>query len=137
MHQVNPSHRFAQQRRTPIGSIYCEIGWGLQPQPGVSIPVVMMVYSVREVTAAARADAVPMTCPTVLDSKPWPYYFPAPVAIPYGRAMALRTDGGEESLQPELLHTKIKYKRSHIKAMALIERPWGRRSLGTCATTTF
>lgn len=99
------------------------------PQPGMPIPVAMMVYSVREVKAAARADAVPMTCPTVLDSKPWQYYFPAPEVIPYGRAMALRTDGGEESLQPELLHTKIEYKRSHIKAMALIERPWGPEEL--------
>lgn len=100
-----------------------------QPQPGLPIPVAKMVYSVREVTAAARAGAVPMTCPTVLDSKPWAYYFPAPEAIPYGRAMALRTDGDEESLQPELLHTKIVYKRSHIKSIALIERPWGPEEL--------
>jgi len=96
-----------------------------QPPPGLPIPVAMMVYSVKEVAAAARADALPMTCPTVLDSKPWPYYFPAPTVIPYGRAMALRTDGGDESLQPELLHTRIDYKRSHVRAMALIERPWG------------
>jgi hypothetical protein len=101
-----------------------------QPQPGLPIPVAMMVYSVKEVTAEARTDAVPMTCPTVLDSKPWPYYFPAPEVIPYGRAMALRTDGGDESLQPELLHTKIKYKRSHIRAITLIERPWGSEELG-------
>lgn len=100
-----------------------------QPQPRVPIPVALMVYTVKEVTVAARADAVPMTCPTVLDSKPWEYYFPAPKEIPYGRAMALRTDRGEESLQPELLHTKIEYKRSHIKAMALIERPWGPEEL--------
>ncbi len=100
-----------------------------QPQPGLPIPVVKMVYNVREVAAAARADAVAMTCPTVLDCKPSPYYFPAPEALPYGRAMALRTDGGEEGLQPEVLHTKIIYKRSHIKAMALIERPWGPEEL--------
>lgn len=84
-----------------------------------------MVYTVKEVKAAARADAVPITWPTVLDSRPWEYYFPAPQEIPYGRAMALRTDGGEESLQPELLHARIEYKRSHVRAMALIERPWG------------
>lgn len=100
-----------------------------QPQPGVPIPVALMVYTVKEVTVAARADAAPMTCPTVLDSRPWEYYFPTPEEIPYGRAMALRTDGGEESLQPELLHTRIEYKRSHIKAMALIERPWGPEEL--------
>lgn len=100
-----------------------------QPQSGVPIPVALMVYTVKEVTVAARADAVPMTCPTVLDSRPWEYYFPAPEEIPYGRAMALRTDGGEESLQPELLHTRIEYKRSHIRAMALIERPWGPEEL--------
>lgn len=100
-----------------------------QPRPGVPIPVALMVYTVKEVTVAARTDAVPMTCPTVLDSRPWAYYFPAPEEIPYGRAMALRTDGGEESLQPELLHTRIEYKRSHIKAMALIERPWGPEEL--------
>lgn len=96
-----------------------------QPPPGLPIPVAIVVYSVKEVTSAAHADAQPVTCPTVLDSKPWPYYFPAPTAIPYGRAMALRTDGGEESLQPELLHTRIEYKRNHVRAMALIERPWG------------
>ena len=100
-----------------------------EPRPGTPIPVALMVYSVREVITAARADAVPITCPTVLDSKPWPYYFPAPEVMPYGRAMALRTDGGEESLQPEILHTRIEYKRSHIKAMALIERPWGPKEL--------
>jgi hypothetical protein len=100
-----------------------------QPLPAEPIPVAMMVYSVKEVTAVARADAQPMTCPTVLDSKPWPYYFPAPMAMPYGRAMALRTDWGDESLQPEILHTKIVYKRRHIKALALIERQWGPKEL--------
>lgn len=100
-----------------------------QPRPGMPIPVALMVYSVREVTAEARADAAPFTCPTVLDSKPWPYYFPAPKAMPYGRAMALRTDGDEESLQPELLHTRIEYERSHIRALALIDRQWGPKEL--------
>lgn len=100
-----------------------------QPEPGQPIPVALMVYTVKEVKAATRADAVPMTSPTVLDTKPWEYYFPAPEEIPYGRAMALGTDGGDESLQPELLHTKIVYKRSHIKAIALIERRWGPEEL--------
>lgn len=100
-----------------------------EPQPGNPIPVALMVYSVREVAAVARADAAPFACPTVLDSKPWPYYFPAPEVIPYGRAMALRTDGDEDSLQPEILHTRIEYKRSHIRALALIDRQWGPKEL--------
>lgn len=100
-----------------------------EPQSGIPIPVALMVYSVKEVTAVARADAAPFACPTVLDSKPWGYYFPAPEVIHYGRAMALRTDGSEDNLQPEILHTRIEYKPSHIKALALIERQWGPKDL--------
>lgn len=95
-------------------------------QPEASrIPVAQMVYTVKEVLAECPAEVVAFTTPTVLDSKPWPYFFPAPGEIPYGRAMALNLTGDEDSLQAEILHTLISYKRSHLKAIGWIDRTWG------------
>lgn len=95
-----------------------------QPNSGEPIPVAQMVYSVRDVASAAPTDAAPFTTPTVLDSKPWEYFFPAPEGVPYGRAMALRTDGDEEDLQAEVLHTRIDYRREHLERLGRIERRW-------------
>lgn len=96
----------------------------LQPEAR-RIPVAQMVYTVNEVLAENLDGAVAFTTPTVLDSKPWHYFFPAPKEIPYGRAMTLNLSGDEESLQAEILHTRISYKRSHLKAIGWIDRTWG------------
>lgn len=95
-------------------------------QPVTSpIPVAQMVYTVNEVLAEQPDEAVAFTTPTVLDSKPWPYFFPAPNEIPYGRAMTLNLAGDENSLQAEILHTRISYKRNHLKDIGWIDRTWG------------
>lgn len=96
-----------------------------QPGNGQRIPVAQMVYSVREVMHGAPADATAFTTPTVLDSRPWEYFFPAPKGVQYGRAMALTDDGDEESLQAEVLHARIDYKRQHMDRIGWIEDRWG------------
>lgn len=47
------------------------------------IPIALMEYTVAEVIEAAAAKGVKsaFTAPTVLDSGPWPYFFPAPLEI--------------------------------------------------------
>lgn len=48
---------------------------------GQRIPVAQMVYDVREVMQEAPVDAIAFTTPTVLDSRPWEYFFPAPKGV--------------------------------------------------------
>jgi hypothetical protein len=58
---------------------------------GVSIPIALMEYSVAEVrkTATDFGLACAFTAPTVLDSGPWPFFFPAPPELNCGRTLAL------------------------------------------------
>lgn len=95
-----------------------------QPGDGQRIPVAQMVYSVREVMHGVPLEATAFTTPTVLDSRPWEYFFPAPKGVQYGRAMALTDDGDEETLQAEVLHTRIDYKRQHMFRIGWIENRW-------------
>jgi hypothetical protein len=71
-----------------------------------SVPVALMEYTVGEAAAAAQAagSACFATAPTVVDSKPWPYFFPAPAGLTCGRAMALFEVENGEGLLAELLH---------------------------------
>jgi hypothetical protein len=92
---------------------------------GVPIAVAQMVYTVKDVLAECPEGAAGITTPTVLDSAPWPYFFPAPREVSYGRAMALHEAGDDGSLQAEILHTRISYKKSHLTKIGRIDRKWG------------
>ena len=91
----------------------------------VSIPVALMQYTVREVKAEAASLGVStmFAAPTVLDSGPWEYFFPAPATMPCGRAMALMLVDDEKQLLAEMLHTRLTYLPHHIVALGTITRP--------------
>ena len=52
------------------------------------IPIALMEYSVSEVKAVAAnfAGSSAFAGPTVFDSGPWPFFFPAPPELPCGRS---------------------------------------------------
>jgi hypothetical protein len=89
------------------------------------IPIALMEYSVAEVRTAATAFAVSsaFTAPTVLDSDPWPYFFPAPPELCYGRTMALYKVADDKDLLAEFLHFRIVYKREHLSRLDEIRMP--------------
>lgn len=79
------------------------------------IPVALMEYTVAEVKAAASSTvSSAFTAPTVLDSGPWPYFFPAPLELCCGRTMALYEVLDDKELLAEVLHFRIEYKREHL-----------------------
>lgn len=84
-----------------------------------------MEYSVGEVNAAARAftAACAFTAPTVLDSKPWPFFFPAPPGLPCGWSMPLFEVADDKDLLAEVLHFRISYRREHIARLDQIRDP--------------
>ncbi len=88
------------------------------------IPVALMEYTVREVKAEAGGIVSMFTAPTVLDTPPWPQFFPAPSNVPYGRAMALTPIGDEKQLLAEMLHTRLTYQPHHIARLGLIKQPY-------------
>lgn len=88
-----------------------------------SIPVALMVYRLGDLTRKPDPDVVKMTSPTVLDSEPWPYFYPAPQGICYGRAMTLGTDHDESALQAELLHPRGDYKVRHLFKLGEVTTP--------------
>ena len=83
------------------------------PDPG-PIPVLLMEYQVADVlsAASARGVATAFVAPTVLDSGPWPWFFPSPVGLHYGRTVALRPSAS--TLLTEVLHPKMDYTPNHI-----------------------
>jgi hypothetical protein len=91
------------------------------------IPVALMIYPMREVVAALEdpAMACAFTVPTVLDSEPWPYFFPAPNQLPYGRAMPLAPIDDENLLLAEILHCRLRYRRDHLFKIGQIVTPLG------------
>lgn len=86
------------------------------------IPVALMEYPLRDVGDAARAAGIScaFVAPTVLDTGPWPYFFPAPPKTPYGRTMALFEVADVRQLLAELLHYRVTYRRDHIVAVGEI-----------------
>lgn len=88
------------------------------------IPVVLMQYTVQDVLDEAASLGLPhaFTAPTVLDSAPWPYFFPAPKELPYGRAMPLAPTGDDNQLLAEMLHIRLTYTRDHILDFGEIRR---------------
>jgi hypothetical protein len=93
------------------------------------LPVALMEYTVRDVKAEAAVVSAMFTSPTVLDTEPWPQFFPAPRDIPYGRAMALAPIGDENQLLAEMLHTRLTYKPHHIRKLGLIAAPYREHDL--------
>lgn len=85
-------------------------------------PVALCRYSVREVLREATTG-FPITMPTVLDSNPWEYYFPAPKSLGFGRAMALRPCNSDEELKVEFLNSRVTYKSEHIWRVGQIRVP--------------
>lgn len=91
------------------------------------VPVALVEYLVRDVTIEATGYGLShsFTAPTVLDSGPWPYFFPAPRNLPYGRAMPLKPVDDESQLLAEMLHVRLTYRREHIVRLGEIRRPLG------------
>jgi hypothetical protein len=89
------------------------------------IPIALMEYSVAEVRAAAASFAgmLAFTAPTVFDSGPWPFFFPAPPELCCGRTMALYEVLDDKELLAEILHFKMDYKREHIARLDEIRTP--------------
>jgi hypothetical protein len=88
-------------------------------------PIALMEYRVEEVVEAAGRSgaACAITAPTVLDSVPWPYFFPAPTELDCGRAMALFEIDSDDDLVVELLHVRLTYRREHIMRLGEIRLP--------------
>ena len=63
------------------------------------------------------------TVPTVLDSLPWPHFFPAPRNTPYGSAMSLDPIDDENRLLAEMLHVRLTYRPEHVARLDHIKRP--------------
>lgn len=91
------------------------------------IPVALMEYTVDEIIKEAKANDVTcaLTAPTVLDSEPWPYFFPSPPELSCGRAMPLFKVDDDEALLAEVLHFRLTYKRHHMKILGEIKTPPG------------
>jgi hypothetical protein len=89
------------------------------------IPIALMEYTVAEVVEAAAAKGVKsaFTAPTVLDSEPWPYFFPAPAEMRCGRTMALYEVQDDKELLAEILHYRIAYKPKHLARLDEIGKP--------------
>jgi hypothetical protein len=88
-------------------------------------PIALMEYRVEELIEAARNAGAEcaVTAPTVLDSGPWPHFFPAPTELDCGRAMALFEIDSDENLVIELLHVRLIYQREHIMKLGEIRSP--------------
>lgn len=89
------------------------------------IPVAIMEYKVQDVirTGVTAGLTGVVTAPMVLDSRPGPYFFPAPRDLPYGRVMSLNRIDRDEDLLAEMLHVRITYRRDHIAQLGYIRRP--------------
>lgn len=100
------------------------LGLGHYDPENAPIPVVLMQYTVKEVfeQAARLGVTQPFTAPTVLDGGPWPYFFPSPAGLAYGRCMPLVKTDGEHQLLAEMLHIRLPYRFDHIAAFGEIRR---------------
>ena len=89
------------------------------------IPIALMEYTVAEVgsVAASFAGSSAFTAPTVFDSGPWPFFFPAPQELSCGRTMALYEVQDDKELLAEILHFRIAYKRAHLVRLDEIRTP--------------
>ncbi len=90
-----------------------------------SIPVMLMEYDVAAVlsTAAGHGIRDAIVSPLVVDSPPWPWFFPSPAGMVYGRTMKLKV--GAPQLLAEFLHVRMTYAHDHIARLGEIKRPVG------------
>ncbi len=95
------------------------------PGPADPIPVILMEYDVASVLHAAGSHGVRVAfvSPTVVDSPPWPWFFPSPAGLAYGRTVNL--GGGAPILAAEFLHVGMTYTRNHIARVGEIRRKVG------------
>ena len=79
-------------------------------------PVVLMRYTVDEITAHARRVNAnhPLVVPTVLDAEPYEIFHPSPREQNYGRTLNLSGAGDCDRLASEVLHLRIDYAPHHI-----------------------
>ncbi len=93
------------------------------PREGGDIAVALMEYDVATVLRAATPLGIRQAFvrPTVLDSTPWPWFFPSPSDLPYGRTVNL--DKTSAVFAAELLHVHISYTRDHMKRLGWIRKP--------------
>ena len=85
---------------------------------GGPLSVALMEYTVDEVLGEAAGSpdiAHPFCVPTFLDAKPNPQFFPTPKDLPAGAPMALFEIWSDEALIAEVLHSRLSYRRHHIK----------------------
>lgn len=85
-------------------------------------PVALCRYSVDDVRREAKTGFA-ITMPTVFDSEPWEYYFPAPKVLQFGRAMALMPCNGDEDLKVEFLNSRVTYSDKNIWRVGQIMTP--------------
>jgi len=101
---------------------------------GLPIRVALMSYRVADVAAAVRRrpDVAHAFCqPTVLDQRPYEYFFSAPADLG-GRCMPLTRARPDRPLVFELLHPRIDYRADHILKIGEIKTPipdWSLRDL--------
>jgi hypothetical protein len=95
------------------------------PGPARPIQVILMEYDVASVLHAATSRGVKdaFVSPTVVDSPPWPWFFPSPAGLAYGRTMNL--GAGAPNFVAEFLHVGMTYTRGHIAKIGEITRPVG------------
>jgi hypothetical protein len=107
---------WADQMRDRFGLAH----YNPSPDP---IPVLLMEYPVADVLLAAERGGFEhaIVSPTVLDGGPWPWFFPSPVGLAYGRTMPLPPD--RHRLMAEMLHVRMAYHRGHIARFGAIRRP--------------
>jgi len=98
------------------------LGLAHYPTGPAAEPVVLCKYSVEDVSREATSSH-PITMPTVLDSRPWEHYFPAPKSLQFGRAMALTPCEGDEDLKIEFLNQRVTYSPSNIWKVGQIVTP--------------
>jgi hypothetical protein len=104
---------------------------------GAAIPVALMEYTVAEIqdSVSSSSEACAFAAPTVLDSEPWPYFFPAPRDLPCGRTMSLVAVGHERELLSEMLHVRMIYQRNHLVRVAELPDPLPTFELRTLRNT--
>ena len=85
---------------------------------GGPLSVALMEYTVDEVLGEAADSAgiaYPFCVPTFLDAKPSSQFFPTPKDLPAGAPMALFVIWSDDDLIAEVLHSRLNYRRHHIK----------------------
>jgi hypothetical protein len=99
----------------------------LHVDPGADpIPVMLLVYSVERVLKSAKTiipEGLSMRIPTVLDANLYPYFFPAPTPLPFGRTVHLGGGTAAGTLTCELIHLPINISVNDIRKVGMVTSP--------------